>query len=412
MVRSPVENWIAQCICPGGRLLPEELSAWQLARAQEVLAFARNNSRFYRNWPKDTEADWASLPFTSAADIASDPFAFLCVPQREVARIITLPSSGTRMQKRLFFSEDDMERTVDFFAKGMSTMLDKGQRVAVFMRDGPYSVPALLKEGVAQFGGLADAFWPVSGLDEAAQYAKGAHCIVGAPSLVRALACACPRLRPKTVLLSSDYVPEASIELIQSLWECIVLTHYGMTETAFGAGVQCMAREGFHLRDADLMLEIVHPITGQPLAPGDEGEIVITTLQKRAMPLIRYRTGDKGRMLEHPCPCGGILPRLAKVTGRVDDEIELGDGRVISIQMLDERLLSLPEIWDYHASITAGGRLTLCIYASSENRAALIRTITQRIAKLVRVLEVEFIDLKDWRFNGQKRRLALEKDES
>ena len=70
-----------------------------------------------------------------------------------------------------------------------------------------------------------------------------------------------------------------------------LLEGYGMTETCFGGGVQCMARNGYHLRELDLFLEILDPVSGEPVPDGETGEIVLTTLNREAMPLIRYRTG-------------------------------------------------------------------------------------------------------------------------
>ena len=72
---------------------------------------------------------------------------------------------------------------------------------------------------------------------------------------------------------------------------------------------------GYHMRDRDLLIEILDPETGQPVPEGQYGELVLTTLRRRGMPLVRYRTGDLGRMIAEPCACGCLKPRLDKVEG-------------------------------------------------------------------------------------------------
>lgn len=120
-----------------------------------------------------------------------------------------------------------------------------------------------------------------------------------------------------------------------------------MTETGYGGGVQCGARAGYHLRDRDLLIEILDPETGQPVPEGQYGELVLTTLRRRGMPLVRYRTGDLGRMIAEPCACGCLKPRLDKVEGRLDDSVRLSGGKVLSMHILDELLFALDEVEDF-----------------------------------------------------------------
>jgi phenylacetate-CoA ligase len=82
---------------------------------------------------------------------------------------------------------------------------------------------------------------------------------------------------------------------------------------------ECEIRAGLHLADDHFLPEIVDPATGAPLGPGRQGELVLTTLTKRAMPLIRYRTGDITSLALEPCRCGRTSARMARIVGRVDD---------------------------------------------------------------------------------------------
>jgi phenylacetate-coenzyme A ligase PaaK-like adenylate-forming protein len=100
-------------------------------------------------------------------------------------------------------------------------------------------------------------------------------------------------------------------------------------------------------------VEIIDPLTGRELEPGQEGEIVLTSLSSEAMPLIRYRTGDIGSLIKSPC--GSPLPRLGKIRGRG----EYLKNRV-NIHLLDDLIFALPDIRAYRAALEKGLlRLTL-----------------------------------------------------
>jgi acyl-coenzyme A synthetase/AMP-(fatty) acid ligase len=121
-----------------------------------------------------------------------------------------------------------------------------------------------------------------------------------------------------------------------------VFEHYGMTEMGLGGGVDCEAHAGYHLREADLYVEIVDPLTGEPLPEGVRGEVVFTTLTRRGMPLVRYRTGDLSRFLPGPCPCGTVLRRLERVRGRL-----AGQTAEVTMPELDEALFAVPGVVDF-----------------------------------------------------------------
>src|SRR5262249_58763026 len=78
-------------------------------------------------------------------------------------------------------------------------------------------------------------------------------------------------------------------------------------------------REGLHIADDHFLPEIVDPATGEPLGAGEQGELVLTTLTKRAMPVIRYRTGDVTTLTTAPCRCGRTSVRMGRLVGRADD---------------------------------------------------------------------------------------------
>ncbi len=95
---------------------------------------------------------------------------------------------------------------------------------------------------------------------------------------------------------------------------------YGLSEM-LGPGVafECSQHDGLHLAEDHFLAEVIEPETGRVLPPGEEGELVLTSLTKEALPLIRYRTGDRTRLTTEPCRCGRTTARLERIRGRVDE---------------------------------------------------------------------------------------------
>lgn len=373
--RTPLEDWIARKIglapdAPDGSF-PESLETYQLGKLNDVIEYARHNTVFYRRLlvdvpdrPLSALSGTSTIAFTLPKDISANPSGFLAVSQDEVARIVTLRTSGsTGEAKRLFFTDDDLELTVDFFHHGMSTLVRPGQRVLVFLPgDRQDSVGDLLVRGLKRMNVEAYAYGPVADPAPAAATIASfnADCLVGIPTQVLAVAC-CPqglalgKGRVESILLSTDYVPKAIAQTLKNIWGCRVFNHFGMTETGLGGGVECEALNGYHLREADLFFEIVDHETGLPLPDGETGEVVFTTLTRRGMPLIRYRTGDIARIIPEPCPCGSFLRRMACVRGRWEGNVSLGSGLVLTLPDMDEALFGLPGLLDYRATILKKG---------------------------------------------------------
>jgi len=127
-----------------------------------------------------------------------------------------------------------------------------------------------------------------------------------------------------------------------------VFHHYGMTEPGFAIGVECQAHDGFHFNEADLLFEVVEPESGETIKDETEGELVLTTLNREGMPLIRYRTGDVGALIRRPCRCGAsTLIRIGKIPKRVALIAEIGGREKIYTSLFDEALYQIPDIVDY-----------------------------------------------------------------
>jgi phenylacetate-CoA ligase len=381
---SPLEHWIKAKLgtTANGAELRSDIDRHQLLQLRETVDYVRTHAPFYRELFDGVKGsdlkcleDIASLPFTTAEDIQENDLRFLCVSRDEISRIVTLNTSGTTAQaKRIHFTEDDLELTTDLFHHGMKTLSRPGQKVLILMPGdrhgtvGDLMIKALTRMDVQGIphGIVLDSAKTIAEIVE-----KEIDCLIGIPVQVLGLirhgnGDAIPHGRIKSVLLSADYVPAAIVSEIERAWGCAVFNHYGMTEMGLGAAVDCKALAGYHIREADLYFEIIDPETGAPLPDGAMGEVVVTTLTRKGMPLVRYRTGDLSRFLPEPCPCGTVLKRLEWVRGRLRGGVRLGEQCILTVADLDEALFPLTGLLNFRVEITGDlktGVLRVTLYS-------------------------------------------------
>jgi phenylacetate-CoA ligase len=351
---------------------PEDLLNWQMASIRTSMKRAVAANGFYTERLSgvdiDSLTDFKSLegvPFTYQEDIIASPNAFLCVPQRDVSRVTTLFTSGsTSDPKRIFFTEGDLKNTAEFFGAAIIPIMEGCGRVLIMMSDArPNSMASLLKSGVERDGVSAVIYGHVRDMDAAASAVREGDCIVGMPSEMLALARLHPELRPRSVLLSADFVPRAVLSTIREAWGARLYTHYGMTEICFACAVQHIENGVHRIRNERALIEVVDPETGRQCGFDEEGEIVITIFANEAMPLFRYRTGDISALTRDVSP---TLPYgLSSVKGRVNNRIDTGKG-VISIEELDEIIYAFKGVTSYEAELDlARGDLVLRIEPES-----------------------------------------------
>jgi phenylacetate-coenzyme A ligase PaaK-like adenylate-forming protein len=123
-----------------------------------------------------------------------------------------------------------------------------------------------------------------------------------------------------------------------------------------GVAVECEAQDGYHFNEADLLLEIVDPQTGETVPPGEEGELIFTTLTRESMPLLRYRTHDLSRFITEPCRCGtaGLL-KIDKVKKRLESIVAIGDDDIVYPSYFDDALYEIPGVVDYQVVLSRSG---------------------------------------------------------
>ena len=399
--QTPLHSWVAHKIGSSPEAFTREaILSYQLRKVRETLYLARGKSIFYRSKLSSFVPDIASLdefknyPFTTAEDIRRDPLQFLCVPQHQIQRVVTWDDSGTTDHPmRIFFTRDDQELTIDFFQVGMSTFAAPGDRVLILLpAERPGSVGDLLAIGLERMEvrGIRHGLVRNVGHTLAVMESEGANGVVGVPTQVLALA-RNERMKEssglglKSALLTMDHVPQAIVRAVETSWGCKVYNHYGMTEMGLGGGVECQARRGYHLREADLYLEVVDPTDGRTVPEGEYGEVVFTTLTRRGMPLIRYRTGDISRFIPGDCPCGTVLRTLETVRGRVGNKVDLGDGHCLTMADLDEALFPIDGVWNFTASLSREDRidhLLVEVWGTGETRLQVVQRALEAIPGL------------------------------
>lgn len=383
---SPLEAWIAQRIgLDGHALTRDHINRYQVRKLQETLSLALNRSPFYRKLLQGGATDQLArltdlqrLPFTTPEDIRQQGQRFLCVSQSDISRVVTLDSSGTTgPAKRVYFTPSDQKSTINFFQHGMAALVEHGDRVLILLPgERPGSVGDLLATALRRLGVEPVPFGLVCNVSEVLHVMekKKVNTLVGIPVQVLALARYADQIahkpfRLKSVLLSTDHVPLSIVRTLEQLWKCQVFEHYGMTEMGLGGGTGCAAHAGYHLHEADFYIEIVDPLTGSPLPEGQEGEVVVTTLTRQGMPLIRYRTGDLSHVLPERCPCGSIVRRLGRITKRKNNDSLCGDHR-LTIADLDEALFAMDEIVSFTATNELAEKSTLTIDVSAIRKPA------------------------------------------
>ena len=371
MAANPLDAWTAEQIGhPRLPLARADLLGYQLTQLRATVVWAKQYSPFYRRQLSRFDEtsltaldDLRRLPFTTADDLRRNDPPLLCVSQRDISHVVTLETSGTSgPPKRLFFTSDDQAATLDFFDHGMRLPAKAGDRVLIFFPgERPGSVGDLLAKALERMGATAIPFgWPHD-LATAADILRQERpdVVAGAPVPMLAVArqSAASNQRPvrvRSVLLSADHVAESVRNGLKRLWGCDVFEHYGMTEMGLGGGVECPAHDGYHMRENELLIEIIDPASGEPVASGATGEVVFTTLRRRGMPLVRYRTGDMSCLLTAPCACGSPLARLDRITRRTSGGIHLGGAGDLTIGMLDEAIFAIEDVADFEAVFRPG----------------------------------------------------------
>ncbi|NLD44505.1 MAG: phenylacetate--CoA ligase [Chloroflexi bacterium] len=316
----------------------DEIEALQAARLRAQVERLWPRVPFWRSAftsagirPEDvrTLADLPALPFSRKADFRDQyPYGLLAVEMNDVVRVHG--SSGTSGKPIVVaYTQSD----IDLWATLMARTLACG---TVTRRDVVHNAYGygLFTGGLGVHYGaerLGAAVVPSSGGDTRRQIMLiqdlGATVLCCTPSYAIYLAEVATEmgvdLRASRLRVGFFGAEPWSDEIRREIEERLglqALDIYGLSEV-LGPGVaaECPHRTGLHIWEDHFLPEIVDPASGAPLPEGASGELVLTTLSKEALPVLRYRTGDITRLHREPCPCGRTMVRMEKVSGRADD---------------------------------------------------------------------------------------------
>ena len=327
-----------------------EIGAMQLRHLNALLKKEHDRQGFYRDLPASLRSldGLKDLPFTTAENLAAHGNAMLLLSQSAVERVVTERTSGTTGEaKRLFYTAGDLERTVQLFTAGLGELIFPGSVTMIcFPFSGPNGLGDLIAEAIGRLGakplrvGFGKSYAELSEIMER----ELPDTFVGMPAPLLSMLRVCGRGSLKRALVSGDACPDEVLRCAEELLGARLFPHYGSREMALGGAITCEAHAGMHLRENHVIAEIISP-EGKPLPEGEWGELVITTIGMEAMPLIRYRTGDRARILPGPCPCGSEIRRL-DVASRIGAEDYLA---------LENAVFALPWVADYRPVRSADG---------------------------------------------------------
>ena len=337
-----------------------ELEQLQLERLQAVFNRIWESVPFYRRrfeelglMPEHLRSldDLRLLPFTLKEDLRSGyPYDLFAVPLREVVRIHA--SSGTTGPATVVgYTKNDVQHWRELVARVLSAGgMTKDDVIQIAFSYGLLTDAFGLHQGAEEIGASVipvSAGRPEQQISIMQDFRTTA--LVGTPSYALEIA---ETLKAKGVARSTLHLrwgmfgaepwTEATRARIESLLGISATDNYGISEV-MGPGVSGECEEhkcGLHINEDHFLCETVDPGSGEVLPPGETGELVITTLAKEALPIIRYRTGDLTALDPEPCACGRTLARMARISGRTDDMFVIGGVKVFPAQ-IEEVLLEI-----------------------------------------------------------------------
>jgi phenylacetate-CoA ligase len=320
------------------QLPAREMASLQLERLQRVIRHAYDHVPFYRERlaadglePESFRSlkDLERVPFTVKTDLRDHyPFGLFAVPQQQIVRYHS--SSGTTGKPIVVgYTRADMENWVDCCARvAAAAGVTSDDTCQISFGYGMFTGGFGMHAGIERIGA---GVVPISSGNSERQLMFmqdfGTTVLVATPSYVlhltevkKSLGIDSKDLKLRVGLFGGEgHTPEMR-KLIEERLGIIDTQNYGLTEV-MGPGVsyECLENCGMHINEDHFYPEIINPDTGEVLPEGEEGELVLTTLTKEGIPMLRYRTKDITRLTREPCRCGRTNVRMDLVRGRTDD---------------------------------------------------------------------------------------------
>jgi len=417
-------------------MVREELEQLQLERLEATINRAYLNVPFYRKKfdqlgidPDQIRSldDLKRLPFTTKEDLRDNyPYGMFAVPLREVVRIHA--SSGTTgIPTVVGYTKNDIKTWSNLVARILTAGgVTKDDVVQIAFGYGLFTGGFGLHYGAEKIGA---SVIPISSGNTKRQIKImqdfKTTTLICTPSYALLMADTMfemginiNTLSLKYGLFGAEPWSEGMRQEIQEKLKIIATDNYGLSEV-MGPGVagECLERNGLHINEDHFLVEIINPDTLEPVRPGEVGELVITTLTKEALPMIRYRTRDLTRLFTEPCPCGRTFHRMSKVLGRTDDMLIVKGVNVFPSQI--ETVLFEIEGTEPHYQIILDRKghldeLTVLVEVSEEiffdemkKQHELVDLIKRRLASELGIqVEVKLVEKKTLeRFESKAKRV-------
>lgn len=355
----------------------DEMTALQTERLVKAVAYAYERVPLYKERfdeiglkPDDIKGvgDITKIPFTVKTDLRDNyPYGLLTVPMTDIVRVHA--SSGTSGKPTVVaYTRDDLDMWSDCMARLIvAAGGNKDDIVQISFGYGLFTGALGLHQGFEKIGATVV---PASSGNTERQVMLlkdlGVTALVATPSyglyiaeVMDKLGITKDEMKLRIGLFGSEASsPEMHAELQERLG-LIPTDNYGLSEI-IGPGVsgECLSKCGMHINEDHFYPEIVDPNTLKPVADGEWGELVLTTLTKQGMPMMRYRTKDITRLLRERCECGRTLVRMDKIQGRSDDMLKIRGVNVFPSQ-IEGVLLNIPELGggNYEITVTRDGHM-------------------------------------------------------
>lgn len=319
-------------------------------------------SSFYRErmdaagvHPDDIQTleDVRKLPFMVKADLRdSYPDKLFTVPQEEVVRYHV--SSGTTGKPTVVgYTQNDLDLWTTSLARGLTACgIGRGDVIEVSYGYGLFTGGLGLHYGAEKVGASVVPT-SVGNTERQIELMQdlGVTAIACTPSYLVHINDTAKKMgisikddTPlRIAVLGAEPWSDQMRERIEEDMDICAINIYGTSELSGPMFTECSERDGMHIWGDIALIEIVDPDTGEPLPHGVKGELVFTMLQKEALPIVRYRTGDITMIIDEPCSCGRTHPKIARLMGRVDDMLIIRGINVFPSQV-EHALLGIPEV--------------------------------------------------------------------
>ncbi|MBO8182077.1 MAG: phenylacetate--CoA ligase [Archaeoglobus sp.] len=409
------------------RLRTEELEKIQERKLKVLVHYVYSNSSFYRKrfkeagvnpWDFKGLRDLEKLPFTKKQDLRDTyPTGMFAVPPSKIVRFHA--SSGTTGKPTVVgYTAKDLETWAECLARGLASC-------------------GLTKEDVLQISYGYGLFTGGFGFHYAAE--KLGTAVIPASTgntrrqleLMRDLKTTAIACTPSYMLYLAESMDAADINLrmgffgaepwseetrkrIEEKTGMDAFDCYGSSELSGPLFTECREKAGFHIWADHFLIEIIDPETGERLGEGEKGELVVTTLSKEALPLIRWRTGDITHIDSERCACGRTHPRVGRIAGRSDDMLIVRGVNVFPSQ-IEHVLMEIPELAEHYMIFLDREKgldvMKIQVELRSENNLdtdILRKKVARRLKSVLNLAtEIEIVSPgKLQRFEGKARRVV------